>query len=146
MRLPGTYSSGTKRKGPLPTTSVICLKGSVAAMRSGMIMAGLGCVFASAVSSGGNAVLSRNTSVRSSSASSVSRRPATVWPSPSRFIQRRSDATQSRDSTGVPSWNTSLGRSLIVQRRPSSSTVCPSAICGCGVSASSVPNRVSNTM
>ena len=69
-----------------------------------------------------------------------------LWPIGSRFIQRSSDATQSRASTGSPSWNSRPSRSRMVQRRPLSSTLWPSTICGFGSSFSSRPYSVSNIM
>ena len=114
-------------------------------MRSGMID-GVFCVLANAFGSAANGFFMRQTSVLSSVASSASSRSATVWPIASRFIQRRNEATQSRASTGVPSWNSKPSRSRIVQRRPLSSTRWPSSICGFGSSFSSRPNSVSNTI
>jgi hypothetical protein len=132
MRLPGTNSSATQRNGPLPTHSAACLNGS-AQRRSGMI-AQVGWVLASALGRNGKGFFRRQTRVRSSLAISSSMRSLMKPPTGSRAIQRRIDARASRARTGVPSWNVWPWRSTMVQRLPSSSTVCPSSICGCGFS------------
>ena len=68
-----------------------------------------------------------------------------AWPNASRLPQRPTLATQSRASTGVPSWNLRLSRSVSRQVFPSASVVNPSTICGCALNAPSCPNSVSNT-
>jgi hypothetical protein len=140
--LPETNSSGRKRNGPQPTMSVSCLNGSVAASRAGTIT-GCGCTFERKCASSGNGFFNRQTKVRSSGASIAATRALNVSLTASRLSQRCSEATQSRASTGVPSWNTSPSRSFIVQRLPSSSIVWPSIICGCGLNDWSRPYSVS---
>ena len=144
-RPPEMYWSGRKRNGPLPTTSDTALNGSVAARRSGMITGGLGCDLPSAQAREANGFFRRNTSVSSAGVSIASSRAARVWPSESRFVHRAIEAAQSTARTGAPSWKRRPGRSVTVQRRPSSSTRCPAAICGCGWSCSSTPYSVSYT-
>ena len=107
--LPETNSSGRKRNGPQPTISVSCLNGSVAARRSGTIT-GCGCTFERKCASSGNGFFRRQTSVRSSGVSIASTRGLIVSLTASRFSQRCSEATQSRASTGVPSWNSRPSR------------------------------------
>ena len=122
--------------------SVSCLNGSVAARRSGTIT-GCGCTFERKCASSGNGLLRRQTSVRSSGVSIAATRGLIVSLTASRLSQRRSEATQSRASTGVPSWNTKPSRRRMVQRRPSLSMTWPSTICGCGLNDWSRPYSVS---
>ena len=130
---PGTRSSATKRNGPLPTISVICLNGSVLASRSGIIT-GDGVVgLLSAWGSSGNGLFSRNWMVRSSGAESSSVAAISAPPNASRFAQRRMLATQSRAVTRSPSCQSNPGRSVSFHSLPSFSTTWPSSICGDGV-------------
>ena len=94
----------------------------------------------------GNGRFKRMRMVRSSGAviSSVAR--ARAWPKASATHQRRMEAAASRARTGVPSWKVMPGRRVRVQRRPSSEVVKPSSIWGWARPASSMANRVSNTM
>lgn len=102
----------------------------MAARRSG-IMAQTGTdALPSAIGSSGNGCFRRNRIVRSSGAESSSVASMREPPNGSRFAQRRSDATQSRASTGVPSWKRRPARRIKSQRRPSASTQWPSTICG----------------
>ena len=105
----------------------------------------LGGVLASASGSSGNGYFSRNTMVRSSGAPISSVAASSAWPKPSRAPQRLIEATQSRASTLVSSWNIRSGRSVRRQVLPSSSLMAPSAICGCARNWPSRPNSVSNT-
>ena len=136
----------TKRKGPLPTASRICWKGSVAASRAGMMKAcGLAGMASVSISSGKRA-FSRKRKRKSSSAASSSVRAASAWPIGLRRIQRFSDATASAAVTLSPSWKRRPGRSVMVQVRPSSSKTWPAAICGCATKSASTPYSVSQTM
>jgi hypothetical protein len=96
-------------------------------------------VLASASNSIGKGRRRRNSTVRSSGASSASVKDSSVRPSGSRAPHRRIDATQSRARTGSTSWKRRPGRRRMVTRRPASSTAWPSAICGCGRTCSSRP-------
>ncbi len=96
--------------------------------------------------SSGKGVRRRNWMVRSSGADKSSVAASKACPNVSRLPQRAMLATQSRASTGSPSWNRSPSRSASRQRRPPSSTVAPATICGCGRNALSWPYSVSNTM
>ncbi len=82
----------------------------------------------------------------SSSAFMATVMPAMVWPNGSFCDQRLSEATASAARTGVPSWNSSPSRSVIVQVRSSAETSARSAICGCGTRLLSMANSVSQTM
>ncbi len=84
----------------------------------------------SASGSSANGALSLKTMVRSSPAERLSVAAISAWPKLSRLPQRSMLATQSRASTGVPSWNFSPSRSAIFQVLPSSSVTAPAAICG----------------
>jgi hypothetical protein len=86
------------------------------------MITGVGCVFANAYGNEANGLCRRKTMVLSSGASNASIRAAIVWPIGSRFIQRCSEATQSRASTFSPSWNASPSRRRIVHRSPLFST------------------------
>ena len=99
-RCPIENSFATKRNGPQPIVSLICVPGSVAASRDGTIGSTFGCALPSTKGSCGNGFLRRNTTVRSSGASNESRRCARVLPLASRFIQRPIEAAQSRARTG----------------------------------------------
>ena len=114
-------------------------------MRAGMITAAVW-NFDRALGRCGNGLLSRQTMVRSSGASNASTRTSMVAPTGSRFIQRRSEATQSRASTGSPSWKRSPSRRVMVRRFPSFSISSPASICGFGFIAASRPYSVSNTI
>ena len=93
----------------------------------------------------GNGLCSRMRKARSLSATTSAVAAPSTRPNESRAIQRRMLATASRASTGVPSWNISPSRSVKRQVAPSSSTLCPAAICGCGRDCASSPYSVSNT-
>ena len=140
-----TCSLARKRNGPQPMASGICLNGSVAAMRAGIMTAAV-CILESAFGRCGNGFFSRQTMVRSSDASSVSTRASMVAPTGSRFIHRRSEATQSRASTFSPSWKRRPSRNVMVRRLPSSSITSPASICGFGFMSASRPYSVSNTI
>ena len=90
-----------------------------------------------------NGAFSRKRMVRSSAAANSSVWAIRVWPNPSRAAQRRMLATQSRASTGAPSWKRSPSRSRMVTVRPLSAVSKPSAICGWVRNAASVANSVS---
>jgi hypothetical protein len=104
----------------------------------------VGCARANGSSS--NFRFSRNWIVLSLGAVSSSVAAATAWPYASPIHQRLMLATTSRPSTGVPSWNTRPSRSVISHSFPSSDTVWPSSICGCGTPSASSANSVSNTI
>ena len=112
-------------------------------MRSGMMKAAGLDGLASAASSRGKGRFSLKRSRRSSSAASSSTTGSSFWPLELRFIQRFRLATQSVARTGSPSWKRRPLRSVKVQARPSSATSCPSAICGCGWNAASIPYSTS---
>ena len=128
-----------KRNGPLPVMSVTCLNGSVIASRSGMIGQMFPAVLASASGSSGNGRIRRNTMLRSSGADTSAVAAISADPNASRTAQRRTLATQSRASTGVPSWNRSPSRSVSRHSNPSASTTCPATICGRATKDSSCP-------
>jgi hypothetical protein len=96
-------SAAMNRIGPLPTYSVICLYGSVLAMRSGITTASGVPVLPRAAVSRGNGFLSTQRKVRSSSAASSFSIARIIWPAPSRADQRLRLATASRANTGSPS-------------------------------------------
>ncbi len=133
------YSAATKRKGPEPTTSVTARPGSVLARRSGMMNSTEESGLASASSSSGKARLSRSVKLRSSVAVQSSVTRASSWPTGSRAHQRRIEAMQSAERTGLPSWKRSPSRSRNRQVIPSEEVSCPSIICGCGRSCASTP-------
>ena len=125
--------------GPLPMYSVICWKGSVLAIRSGMMKA-IGVLFLpSANSILGYGADSTHLTVRSSTATSSFCKALSISPMESRDVQRVRLVTTSLASTGSPSWNLRPGRSLKVQVRPSLETSSPSTICRCGSSLSLRP-------
>jgi hypothetical protein len=128
--------------GPLPITSGIWLNASVLAIRSGITAIEY---WPSAVGSRPNFDFSRIRMVLSSGADISSVRAASAWPSASRLLARATEATMSRASTGLPSWNFSPSRSLPSQVRPSAESVAPDSICGCGLPPLSRPYGVSNT-
>jgi hypothetical protein len=93
-----------KRIGPEPTYSLICLNGSVAAIRSGMMNSVGVLLLPSANSIFPYGWLSRNRNVLSSTASNASVRFLIGPPiGASRTIQRLILATTSLASTGSPS-------------------------------------------
>ena len=108
-------------------------------MMKGTTAAGL----PSAWSSSGKRDFSRMRMVRSSAASKASTTAPSDWPKVSRRAQRASDGAQSCARTGSPSWKRSPSRRRMSQVRPSSETVCPSAICGCTRRSSVMPYSVS---
>ena len=122
-----------KRYGPLPTISVIWVKASVFASRSGIIAGISEGDLPSASGSSGNGFFSRNWMVLSSGADSSSVAASSAWPNASRLPQRWMLATQSRASTGSPSWNFSPSRSVSFHSLPSFSMVWPATICGDGL-------------
>ena len=83
--------------------------------------------------------------VLSSTATISSERWITRFSSGSRCPPRWIEATQSRASTGVPSWNFNPSRSVSVYCLPSFSTFSPASICNCGCNFASSPYSVSNT-
>ena len=72
-------SSGLKRNGPEPIVSVICLKASVAAIRSGMMKPALP-IEARAVNSSGKGFFNRKRRRESSSADNSSVAASNFWP------------------------------------------------------------------
>jgi hypothetical protein len=87
-RAPGTHSLRAKRIGPEPTYSLIWVKLSVRAMRSGM-MKHIGVAFLpSAMVIFGKGAFSTQRKVRSSTATSSSLSARSSWPIGSRGIQR----------------------------------------------------------
>ena len=102
-------------------------------------------VTASASASSGNGFFSRKRICLSDGADTSSVAARSTPPNPSRCHQRWMLATQSRASTGVPSWNFSPSRSVMSHCLPSAPTVWPAAICGCGWKLLSWPYSVSNT-
>lgn len=100
---PGSHSFLTKRIGPLPTCSLICLKGSVAAIRAGMIKQHGVAILPSASSIFGNGRRRDQRKVRSSTTASSFSTALIIWPMGSRAAQRRILATASVASTGSPS-------------------------------------------
>jgi hypothetical protein len=91
-------------------TSSTGVFGFVSASLAGMMIAGAGWLFASIASSMGRGFFNRRDNTSSAVASIRSNRSASVCPIRSRRIQRRSEATQSRAVTFVPSWNQRSGR------------------------------------
>ena len=87
----------------------------------------------------GNGFDSTNCSRLSSSAFSSATTGSSFWPFEFRFIQRRSETTQSSARTGSPSWKRSPSRSVMVIRLPSFSMTCPADICGRGLNSASIP-------
>ena len=87
----------------------------------------------------GNGCLTRMVKVLSSVARHSSTTEASTCPKESRAAQRFRLATQSAARTGVPSWNESPSRSVIVQVRPSPDTLWPAAICGRATKFASSP-------
>ena len=103
-------------------------------------------VLPSASGSNGNARFSRNWMVLSSGAESSSVTAISACPKLSRLPQRCRLATQSRASTGVPSWNFNPSRNVSRHTLPSLSVTAPCTICGCARNCASEPYSVSNTM
>jgi hypothetical protein len=126
---PLTCSLLRKRKGPLPTTSFTgwC---EVAASRSGMIAGTVPPVPASASGRCGKGRFNRNFTVRSSAADSSSVAAIKALANGTRTAKRRILATTSFANTGSLSWKRSPSRRRSSQVSPSSSTSCPSTICG----------------
>ena len=87
--LPGTHSAVENFIGPEPTNSVICLNGSVAAIRSGMMIAMGGFAFPNANSILGNGLVMWMRNVRSSGPFPIPTNwAAMIWPMESRTIHR----------------------------------------------------------
>src|SRR5262249_11973799 len=101
--LPGTHSSFTILNGPEPIDSVIWVKASVLATRSGIMNGTLDEGLANASSVRANGFFSFRVNVVSFTAVQASVRSASFWPSASRFDQRSTEAMQSADRTGWPS-------------------------------------------
>ena len=118
---------------------MICLNGSVLAIRSGMTKRNGALFLASAKSIFGKGFFSTHLKVLSSTAASSSWMPLSISPIGSRADQRARLATASLASTGSPSWNLRPGRSVKVQVSPSSETLSLSTIWRCGGSFSSTP-------
>ena len=83
-------------------------------MRSGMMKGTLLESLPIASRSSGNGFLSTIEKVLSSAAFISPTVWAIAWPRPSRFIQRASEAMQSAERTGVPSWNLRPSRKVKV--------------------------------
>jgi hypothetical protein len=113
--------------------------GSVLAKRSGITISAGGPILARQFSTRPNGRASRMVNRRSSGAVISAMRASKACPIGSRAAQRLIEATQSRPRTGSPSVKRKLSRRVNVQRRPSSSVVWPSTICGRGWSALSMP-------
>src|SRR5579875_665443 len=101
---------------------------------------------ASALGSSGNGFFSRKRTTLSDGAETSSVAAISTEPKESTLPQRCTEATQSRASTGVLSWNLSPSRSVMSHCLPSLLVVWPAAICGCGWYLLSTPYSVSNTM
>src|SRR5450432_939135 len=101
-------------KGPEPIGSVMLVDASVLAMRSGMMNGTFDDGFASASSASGNGRLSLRVNVLSLTAFHDSVTSAIFWPSASRFAHLSTDAMQSAERTGWPSWNLRPSRSVKV--------------------------------
>ena len=125
---------------------MICVNGSVLASRSGMIGHMEVADLPSASGNCGNGRLSRKRIVLSSGALSSSVASISAWPNASRTPQRLMLATQSRASTGVPSWNLSPVRRPSRHSRLSGLRTAPATICGVARNFASRPYSVSNTM
>ncbi len=118
---------------------MICVNGSVLAIRSGMMKAMGVLVLPSARSIFGKGLRNRQRNVRSSTAASSCWIALIIRPMGSRAVQRARLATTSLESTGSPSWNLRPGRSRKVQVRPSVDTSSASTIWRCGLSWLSMP-------
>ncbi|MBA7716154.1 hypothetical protein ES703_125219 [subsurface metagenome] len=130
-------------KGPEPTVSLICLKGSVSATRLGMMNGARPLCLASVSRSAPYFSFRTIWNVRSSTTRYSAMNSVSFCPMASRAAQRLSEAMQSSAATGFPSWKFSPSRSLMVAVRPSSLMTSDSAICGCGCSFASSANSVS---
>ena len=102
-------------------------------------------VLPSASGKSGKGCFRRNTMVVSSGAESSLVAAISAWPNASRLPQRVMLATQSRASTGVPSWNFRPGRRPSRHSVESSFFTAPLTICGRGRKRPSRPYSVSNT-
>ncbi len=101
------------------------------ARRSGIIGHMFVPTLPSASGSSGNGRFRRKRDGLVVGADSSSVAASSACPNASRLPQRWMLATQSRASTGVPSWNFSPSRSVSRQDLPSGSVVKPATICGC---------------
>ena len=118
---------------------MICVNGSVLAIRSGMMKAMGVLLLPSASSILGKGLRSRQRIVRSSTPTSSCWIARIIWPIGSRALQRVRLATTSLASTGSRSWNVRPGRSRNVQVRPSGDTSSASTIWRRGFRSLSMP-------
>ena len=129
--------------GPEPVYSSICLLGSVAATRLGIMNGTFEDGLPRASTTRPNGCESTMAKVLASIALISFVTPSRTWPKPSRAPQRLIEAMQSSEVTGVPSLHSSPSRSVMVQVSLSSETVYFSAICGWILRSASLANSTS---